>query len=343
MRLFTKILYPAALATLVLSSCGKTSKVYVQMLEPGGINLPANVKTIALVDRSLSPNPMKKHSMASYTGETLMQDREGAHQALAGLGSVLGASQKLQAKMTNAVLIGSQESGVFPAPMDTVTLNKICKEYGADAVAVLEDYAEEAVMTVSEKKVNTTVDKVVVPVTQYCAVQTATIKMGIRLYDRVNKTIDDQYFFTSSKNWTTDPFSTSKMATSSAVRSHYAINQASYNAGVTYGRRIAPNLTSVQRKFFKKGNSDMEEAGRKACEGDWNGASDLWKKIATEKKDAELAGEATFNLALASEVNGNLDQAVQLCEKAYTDYNLKTAKKYSVVLNQRLLGAQKLK
>ena len=343
MRIFIKILYPAALATLVLGGCGKISKVYVQMLEPGSINLPANVKTVALVDRSLSPNPMKKHSAGTFTGEAFMQDREGAHQALAGLGSVLSASQKFQAKMTNAVLIGSQESGVFPQPLDTATLNKICKDYEADAVAVLEDYSEECVMTTSEKHINATVDKVVVPVTQYCAVQTATIKIGVRFYDRVNKTIDDQYFFTSSKNWTTDPYSSSKMAMSNAVRSHYAINQASYNAGVTYGRRIAPNLTSVKRKYFKNGSTEMEEAGRKADEGDWKSATDLWKKVIAETKNAELAGEATYNLALASEVNGNLDQAVLLCEKAYSEYNLKFAKKYSVILNQRLLGAQKLK
>ena len=157
MKLLAKMVYPAALATLVLSSCGKMSKVSVQMLEPGGITLPANVKTIALVDRSLSPNPMK-HMTGAITGESLMQERHGAQQTLTGLSSILSSSPRLQAKLTNTLLMGAQVDGVFPEPLDTATVSRICREYEADAVVALEDYNTQCVITTSEKHVNTTVN-----------------------------------------------------------------------------------------------------------------------------------------------------------------------------------------
>jgi hypothetical protein len=79
---------------------------------------------------------------------------------------------------------------------------------------------------------------------------------------------------------------------------------------LVYGARISPTWYTVHREFYKKIKKDANFAtgSRRAQVNDWNGAVEAWSRAA-QSRNAKVAGRAAFNLALAYEVLGDLDNA----------------------------------
>ena len=49
----------------------------------------------------------------------------------------------------------------------------------------------------------------------------------------------------------------------------------------------------------------------------------------------ELAGRACYNMAIISEINGDLDGAIQWAQKSYENYNIRLALNYLNILKYR--------
>lgn len=110
------------------------------------------------------------------------------------------------------------------------------------------------------------------------------------------------------------------------------------NNGVDIGHMYASRYFSSSywqhREFYKKGNSDFEKAARKAVTNDWEGAVEIWRKN-TYSKDSDIAGRACYNMAVGSEVLGNIPAAKEWAQKAYVDFGVKIARDYLNVLENR--------
>ena len=57
--------------------------------------------------------------------------------------------------------------------------------------------------------------------------------------------------------------------------------------------------------------------------------------IASAAENRKAAGRAAYNMAVASEINGNLDLALEWAQKAWTDYGNKKARDYINVIKAR--------
>jgi hypothetical protein len=112
---------------------------------------------------------------------------------------------------------------------------------------------------------------------------------------------------------------------------------------LVYGARISPTWYTVHREFYKKIKKDANFAtgSRRAQVNDWNGAVEAWSRAA-QSRNAKVAGRAAFNLALAYEVLGDLDNAKRWVNKSYADFGNKKARRYAGILDQRQWEAQKL-
>ena len=340
MRFFIRCI--GLLAVIILANCTKKTRISVRILEPGGITVPAHVKTIALINRSLPPN--QANYQTSFATEGTIRDPRASHQVILGLAnSLTTASPRYQVKVTNVELPGSPIEGNLPEPMDTGTIGKICRDFNADAVVSLEDFGANANSSTSLRPTQQIMPNgMMATVMQYVATQTGYVKVGFRIYDRVTNSIDDQYFFPTSHWWTTSPYGSEGQAMSNITTITDAINQTAYFAGQGYARRIAPVWSSEWRTFYKRSkNAQMGIASRMAMAGDWKGAMDLWTNNINKLNRAK-AGRAAFNLALGYEVMGDLDQAQQWCEKSYAVYRNKQAGYYAQLLKQRVLNMQKV-
>ena len=59
--------------------------------------------------------------------------------------------------------------------------------------------------------------------------------------------------------------------------------------------------------------------------------------------DGKLAGRGCYNMAIISEINGELDIAIEWAQKSYENYNNKLALQYLRILKNRKAQNNKLK
>ena len=102
--------------------------------------------------------------------------------------------------------------------------------------------------------------------------------------------------------------------------------------GYEYSRVIAPYWQNVNRAWYPEGNYAFRQAGKFAREGEWLKASEIWRKLAYGE-DRRVAARASFNMALASEMQDEFDIAIEWVNRSidlgldyYSEYYLEILK-----------------
>jgi tetratricopeptide (TPR) repeat protein len=98
-------------------------------------------------------------------------------------------------------------------------------------------------------------------------------------------------------------------------------------AGWKYAQRISPVRTQVYLSFFGKGSKAIKQGKALAKRGDWDGAQAIWRED-LENPDLKVRGRAAHNIAVANEVRGNLDTALEWATTASYEYGNKVAWEY---------------
>ncbi|HLF33297.1 MAG TPA: DUF6340 family protein, partial [Cyclobacteriaceae bacterium] len=116
-----------------------------------------------------------------------------------------------------------------------------------------------------------------------------------------------------------------------------AINQASYNSGEIYARRITPAWYTVERIYYKrsKHDQDLAEGARMMEINDWDQAIESLDRAVKNGK-RKTRGRAAHNMAVVYEILGDLDNAKKWAQDAYAKYRNKKSKYYLYDLNDRM-------
>ena len=127
-----------------------------------------------------------------------------------------------------------------------------------------------------------------------------------------------------------------------------AISLAAGVIGENYAKHILPAWVKVERNFMQSRNPELQKAVKLAASGKWDEASAIWQ-VYSESKGKRNQVIALYNLALASEMNGNVDRAIELTGQAakasselFLSSENEAVRKYSVVLYQRKNEINKL-
>ncbi len=335
----------ALLLALALGAC--TRNTTLQVLQPAQMTLPEYITTVAIVDRSKPSNGWSNFFEGLLTGEEIGQDRRSRQTAVDGLTNALTRTPRFQVKSTGLEMTGSKAGGRIPPALDWPEVEKICRDYGTNAVVTIESFDSDnarSARPVSTTKKDKTGKKYTV--TTYESQQRTGVRIGWRLYDPKTKIILDEFvtddYLERRGNGTTERAALSNLPAQLDVTRDVA-----YNVGIEYGARIAPIYVNVSRAYYIKAKgykSQMRGAARHLANRDIEKATALWKKVialsATTNRKA--AGRAAYNMAVASEINGNLDLALEWAQKAYTDYGNKKAREYINVIKARKNDARKV-
>lgn len=326
---------------IILSSC-KTSQISIQVLKPAQVTLPAEVKTIAIVNRSL---PDKKDRLrnvieGALSGEALFADRLGSEECVKGVMEGLNESPRLKGIIPAGVDIRGVGARQFAEPLDWKTVEQLCKANEADALACLEVFDSNCANSLSNQKVTRKEKDREVTYLEYTAQLRVDVESGWRIYFPAAHQIIDQNIYNDYKSWYNKGDAPRKAEQGLPMKDN-AVSQAGFYAGQQFANRITPRWIWVSRVYFKKGNADIEHAARLVKANDWEGASKLWLQQTTNP-GPKIAGYACYNMALASEMDGNLETAIDWAKKAYTDYKMGKALNYLNMLKQRLNDQDRL-
>jgi len=329
------------LMAVVFSSCMKS--VSINTLRPADINIPNEIQSIALVDRTAYDRDAIGVIEGIITGEGINEDRDGVMTMFSSLQNSLRISPRFDVVLASERLRGQNILGSFPDPLDWRQVDQLTRKYNADALLAIEIFDSNFIITNGKRKNTRTVEdedgnKVEEEYTEFFAEGVGNTRIGIRLYDAENRTVIDQDIYTENKTWEASATSL-KEALAQLVSKSQATKYLAQSVGNTYAGKIAPMPIRISRSYYAKPkkNAYLSKGAREAGVNQWESAISTWKAGLRNTSDSKALGRMAYNIAVGNEILGDLFLAHEWAGRAYVDYGNKKGRSYASQLNNRMI------
>ena len=329
----------------LLGGCSAVRTVNIQLLQPPPSYVPDSIQSLTVFNRSMTPD-FKNWDRDSL--EQLLSDRHleldtTLRDSIAADTVIQVAAHQLFNSGRFDVVIPKEKnltnflpSTISPEPLDWEFVSTMCQNFNTDALLVLESFSEE---------VNTDFDSGYEQdfsgnmVETYYGALDLTYHSRWRLYDPKHRERIRTFDVTDTIFWDSYGYTAEEM--------YYklpSIKEALIEGGVVTGqdlaRKIAPQWKDARRHMFATGQKDIDKAIPLAEKGDWKAAQKIWEKY-VDVGSKSRRSKVEFNLALANEMNGDIEEAIAWGVKSYktyyrhqTDEYLRTLDKRRKLLNQ---------
>ncbi len=327
--------FAALFSAVTLLSC-KTDQLYLTVTEPAPVTIPAYIKSVGVIDRSMPTDETKVvdniDKALSLEGANL--DKDGAVGSVKGLSDELSSNNRFaEIKTLSDIDFRTSSLELFPVPLSWEIVSQICSESGTDALFSLEKFDTDTRVSYSAGKTELKTPFGSIPGIEHQADMQTIVKTGWRIYDPESRSILDEYIYQESISKSGRGINPLAALQAFTGRKE-AVLEVGNMAGHGYAMRILPFRLRVMRDYFVKGSDNFKIAKRKAQVGQWDEAGKLWKKE-TDNPKMKVAGRAVYNMAIISEINGDVDGALQWAQKAWGDYNIREALEYVRILENR--------
>jgi hypothetical protein len=317
---------------IAISGCSRYGYVHLNYPTAPEAYLPDDIHRIAVVNRSLTSEEDENDKIVESitTGEVAGSDRLASDECIKGVYNAIQNLDQTELLIPKQVRLYGTGTRELPELLDWDQVKEICTSEGADALLVLETFDSNSDILLSAATqqlgaiLSTGSPKPVVP---------GQVKVNVvcywRLYDPVNRKVIDQYQYNSYMTFDL----------TAGLPPPHALPETAYNAGVSYIQRFLPGYYRVRRELYKRTSGSAKRqfiAGYRRTEvANWQGAIEIWDPLTVDKKQ-KTAGRACLNIAVANEVLGDTDTALEWAKKSYEFYNDKLGRSYSkVLLNRR--------
>lgn len=326
-----KIFLSVLTVVLLLPGCSRYGYVRLNYPQAPEAYLPADVNYIAVVNRSLVEDADKDDRIieAIATSEIAGSDRLASDECIKGAYEAVKAMEGTEIIIPQKVRLYGTGTREMPELLNWDLVTEICKSERTDALLVLETFDSNTDLLVSAAT-----EQVASILTSGSPKPTlpGQVKMNVvcywRLYHPATKSIIDQYQHSSYLTFDTY----------GGILPPTALPEAAYNAGIAYIQRFLPGFYVVKRQLYKRTSGSAKhqfKAGYRRTEvANWEGAMELWSELADHPK-RKTAGRASLNMAVANEVLGHTDLALEWAERSYEYYRDKLGRSYAKVLLRR--------
>ncbi len=324
-----------ALLSFLVSSCKQA--VFLTVNEPPAVNLSNQYKRGGFINRTFPEEGLGRVLEVLDKGLTL----EGNLDERGSLAAIQGAHDELSRKsrFEHLVILDSMKVkggglNAFPTAIEWSEVDRLCAEQDLDFLIVLEVYDTDTDINYSTgtSTRNTPLGSVNIPT--HRATVTTNIRTGWRIYDPAKRLILDEFFVRDrlrNSGGGINPIA----AAAALLNRGDAVENTSNRIGHFYGGRVDPQQFRVNRTYFNKGSNNLKIANRRAEVGNWEGAAEMWEKGLNNSK-RKVAGRSHHNMAIYYEIIGDVDKALEMSQKAFSDYNIKESQGYSNILLDRI-------
>lgn len=156
-----------------------------------------------------------------------------------------------------------------------------------------------------------------------------------RVYDLDRKKITNSYLHRDTLLWESTDMA--EVKTGKQLPGFFAASAyAGADAAEKYASLIAPSWSNGNRIIYNSGSAELARAASFAEKGDWISAAELWQQV-TRDSNKSLAAKAAYDMALANEMLGNLETALDWLREAQKfNPHFKAAKDYENIINSRI-------
>ncbi len=334
-----------ALTVTMLSCSAPYQNLTIETARPSQALLPAGINSLTLMNRSISKEfrNFNKDSLQSYfyargfNANTIVLDSLAADTTLKVLGDLLYSSGRYDVVIPrDRNFMREPEFFRIPEELDWDEVRSICDEYRTDALLVMERYYNKLI---TKSNVQPTEENQYL----YSALIDSKYDAVVKVYDPYRQKIVRQIIVGDTISWTDSQWSVKELfASLPSVRE--CLIQTGVQVALDLDSRLSPVWEKEKRGFFMIEKGDAARLSRWVAENDWQSAYDFWLPYARSAKKT-LRSKAQYNLALASEMLGRIDEAIRWANDSYkTQYHTQT-EQYLYKLGKRkeiLLQFQKL-
>lgn len=287
---------------LLLQGCYAPQITSAEILFPAKeTNLANDLEEVTLVNRSYLPPSQRDKSGVHYVGGRYSKtdtyvDSIVSDNALYAFAYQLNIAPKGNTVKNDSIFkLGISENS-FLQPLTMSQVNRICKSMDANMVVALEAFHS--------------FDSLYRYLTDsyYVSERKTSLLTAWRVYEYDNPQpvyqsyIEDSIFFNA---YSYSRYSADK----DLINYKDALYEISYSSGEKFFRKISPYWKEIERIYFDYYSHDMSKANEFAEKKLWKKAAAVWRPVAEKKKGGKSA-YAAYNMAIASEMTGNLDLAM---------------------------------
>lgn len=287
-----KINWLYVIVACFLASCGSVQSFTFDELIPAETSFPEQLSTVAVVN-NMVPIPSPKSSLLTLgslegdgktTAESLAHGLADSHY----FRQVIICDSALQGKTVVPFrghrMLTSQE------------VDRLSAELGVDMLFTLDRVA------IRTEKKQIVYQQVTVPFNVLEVQYVPTLSVYIPGRERPMRvvTLRDSVF------WDIDPSLSDKAL----------VEEISQRASSLLASHLVPHWENTTRLYFNGGSPEMRDAAVSLNENDWEGARSLWMALYESRKKGSLKLKAAFNTALACEMLGDMDKAMEWLSKA---------------------------
>ncbi|MFO7789693.1 MAG: DUF6340 family protein, partial [Bacteroidales bacterium] len=303
------------LSVVLFTSCGTTS-VTVDVMEPAAINLPQKYQKLLLTNRSLPDDDNKVENVVEglFSKEALFADRLGSKNCVAAMDQTLNENDRFKSRICENCEFHGTGTAKWPLPLSWDSVKNACDRNNADALVCIETFDTDKHINHSVKTRKRTKDGETTYSKKHKAILRLEITSGIRIYDPYKQQVLHEHEFYDELSW--EKRGDSRSNAEGRLPSHRkSAREAGTYTGQNFASYISPTWKKTSRNVYTSGNDEMKSTKQLVKNGEWKKAASIWKKY-TDSNDNKLAARANYNMAVAAEIQGNIDAAIEWAKQS---------------------------
>ncbi len=315
---------------IALTSCSSYKIITIENQHPAKVSIPESIQSLTLMNRSMSPEyrNFQKDSLQNYFYKRGFQISSNVLDSLASdtciqvLGDLLYESGRFDIVIPVDRNLDHESKFFRIEPLlsqDSVA--SICKTYNTDALLVLERMITQVNTGVSGN-VREVLKNGDINYDNYTATIDIFYNTYFRLYDPQQKELVAQYVVSDSIFWDTTDINFEGLF-SNLTPIKQALIETGIKIALDLDDKISPKWVKQNRGFFVLNKKDKKEQELISA-NEWNSLAEIWQQL-TQSKNKNIKSKAEHNMALACELEGQIDEAISWLEQSIrTKYSVQS-------------------
>lgn len=339
-QLFYRNYFFIVILLFVAVSCTTTKTVTIEIPERAQKELPPRIQSLVLVNRTVDENYTDLHTdtiqnhfyKSHFTIDTVLYDLVAVDTCLKATGDLLFESGRYDVVIPENRFLTFEKNSFFSKEMPWNEVSELCATYNTDAVLSI-DMFNTQVITQFEKDTHFDIsdDAFYTAVTANMVVVYDAL---FRVYDPVEEKIIIREFLKDTLLWEDYARNTTAL-----FKDFTPVKQALSEAGIAVALDFSEKISTVWRRakrpIYITGDNNLKLAGTLIDSGEWEQAIALWKETAENSKSKSTKSKAQLNVAMAYEIQGDIDSAISWGLKSYNTMYRQITYQYLELLDRR--------
>ena len=322
---------------LLLASCTSSYKsIYIETSQPSTDMLSNDISSLTLMNHGISKE-FKRYDTDSlqnyfyskdFNIEAVVLDSIAADTTMKVLGELLFESGRYDIVIPEDRYINRDLAFYrIPGELEWDEVEQICSEYNTDALLVIERYYNKLTTTY------TTFPAMLGYESYGAASIDSKYNAVVKIYDPAKKEIAKQIVVDDTIYWYDSDVSTQNIFNKLPSIKECLI-QTGIQVALEIDSKLSPQWVRENRSYYILDKKNSSQIANYISDDNWQAAYDYWLPYSSSQKTAEKS-KAEFNLALASEMLGDINLAIEWANKAYFTQYRKQTENYLYKLKER--------